>query len=49
MRYIQQENFDKKKEKPERELPKQGKYTVKDLQEKGVRKGSWERHDEQRN
>ena len=49
MRYIQQENIGKKKEKPLRDLPKQGKYTAKDLQREGIRKGSWEKHDEQRN
>ena len=45
MRYIQQEHRKPKKEKPERKLPQQGKYTVKDLQEKGIRKGTWEVHD----
>ena len=46
MRYIQQDYNKPKKEKPVRELPRTGKYTVKDLQEKGVKRGIWEKKDD---
>ena len=44
-RYIQQTHRESKKEKPERSLPQAGKYTVKNLQEKGVKSGVWEKKD----
>ena len=44
-RYIQIDQRVPKKEKPERTLPKTGKYTVKDLQKEGVKSGVWEKKD----
>ena len=48
-RYIQGSYDRGKAPKPKkpRDLPKSGKYTVKDLTAKGVKSGLWEKKDEQ--